>query len=145
MRMALDRYADAVVDWDRVIDLDDGDRRKGFRMWRALCLARTDPAKAAAEVDDLEKDPQIPGEAIYDLACVFAVASARVPQEVAEKYAARAVGLLKRAVRAGWKDGDHMVHDPDLAPLQNRSDFRNLVAELGVRLPELAPPPRLVK
>jgi len=145
MRMAVDRYAESAADWDRVIELDDGDRQQGFRMWRALCLARTDPARAAEEADELAKEPQIPAEALYDLACVFGVASARVPKEVAEKYAGKAVALLRRAVRAGWKDGDHMIHDPDLAPIQSRSDFRNLVAELGVRLPELPPPPRLVK
>ena len=42
----------------------------------------------------------------------------------------RAMRVLRQAVAAGWADAMQTKTDPDLAPLHDRDDFRQLVAEL---------------
>ena len=37
---------------------------------------------------------------------------------------------LRAAVAAGWSNASPVAHDPDLAPLRDRDDFRRLLAEL---------------
>jgi hypothetical protein len=40
------------------------------------------------------------------------------------------VGHLKRAVKLGYKDADHLRKDSDLDPLRGRDDFMQVVQEL---------------
>src|SRR5262249_2306014 len=48
------RHAEAVADWDRVLELENGPNRTVFRMQRALSLARAgEPARAAPEIEAL--------------------------------------------------------------------------------------------
>ena len=65
----------------------------------------------------------------YDFACVFAIASGKLADKK-DEYAKRAVELLQRAVKAGYKDAAHMKKDTDLDPLRDRDDFKKLLAEL---------------
>ncbi len=54
-------------------------------------------------------------------------------EQLAEKYAARAVALLRQAVDAGFKDVAHMAHmkqNRGLDPLRQREDFKNLLSDL---------------
>src|SRR5262245_229290 len=96
--MQLDRFAEAIPDWDRAIELDEGPSRPTLRLQRALCLVRTEPAKAVAEAEELARGEKTPAELLYDAACVCCLASARVPDAAErEKYAARAVALLQQA------------------------------------------------
>ena len=48
-----------------------------------------------------------------------------------ERYAARAVILLRQAAHAGFRGHDQFLSDPDLQPLRERDDFRKLLAELA--------------
>jgi hypothetical protein len=66
---------------------------------------------------------------LYSFACVCAVASDKLADKKAE-YADRAMELLQKAVKAGYKDAAHMIKDTDLDPLRGRDDFKNLLAEL---------------
>lgn len=80
----------------------------------------------------------------YIFACVYSVASAKFADKQSE-YAARAVELLAKAVKAGWKDAAHLKMHTDLDPLRDRADFRAIVADLERRFPPplpVAPPPR---
>jgi hypothetical protein len=52
--------------------------------------------------------------------------SAEKRTELAQQYADQAMLLLKQAVAEGYKDGEHMKNDEDLAPLRSRDDFKNL-------------------
>jgi len=65
--------------------------------------------------------------------CVPAVNDAGLaPAErksLTEKYSARAVALLRHAVKAGYKDVEHLEKDSDLDPLRARSDFQQLLRE----------------
>jgi hypothetical protein len=41
-----------------------------------------------------------------------------------------AISALRAAVSAGWNDAARTLQDPDLMPLRDRSDFRQLIVEL---------------
>src|SRR5262249_12837187 len=49
----LDRFAEAIPDWERAIEFDEGPSRPSYRLERALCLARVEPARAVAEAEEL--------------------------------------------------------------------------------------------
>jgi serine/threonine-protein kinase len=137
----LGRPGEAIADWDHAIDLDDGELRPSFRASRARALAAAGKhASAATEAADLARSESLPGEVLYQLACVYSLAAAgvqkddREPQpkrdQQAEQYAARAVELLRQAVDRGFKDVAHMKKDADLDPLRKRDAFKKLMAKL---------------
>jgi len=88
-------------------------------------------AEAAAASDDKDAD----ADAVYNAACVHALAAARARREgalpEAEHLAARAVALLRRAAAKGFRDVAHMGKDTDLDELRQRGDFAQLMEELA--------------
>jgi hypothetical protein len=83
-------------------------------------------------------------ELTYNAACIYSLASGRVPAKKQE-YADRAVELVRRAVELGFKDIEHLKTDTDLDLLRHRDDFKPWLADLekaAPRVPEVAPPPR---
>src|SRR5207248_1782719 len=100
----LKRHADALADWDRIVELEPADRRAGPRTSRSLILARLgEHARAAAEVEELARG-KVEGGQLYDLACALSICSGAtgVGQGPAEGYAAGAVAMLRRAADAGY-------------------------------------------
>jgi hypothetical protein len=69
--------------------------------------------------------------ALYDAACVHALAAAGADAAAADGYAGRAVGLLRRAVAAGYADVPHLLADPDLAAVRGRADYADLLRDLA--------------
>ena len=65
----------------------------------------------------------------YVFACIYAVASGKDAGKK-DEYAARAMELLQKAVKAGYKDAAHMAKDKDLDPLRDRADFKKLLDSL---------------
>ncbi len=65
----------------------------------------------------------------YDFACIYALASGKSADKKQE-YADRAMELLHKAVKAGYKDAAHMAKDKDLDVLRGREDFKKLVEAL---------------
>lgn len=53
----------------------------------------------------------------YNLACSLALS----------KRPSEALSTLAQAIALGYDDAEWMANDPDLAPLQNRSDFKTLI------------------
>jgi tetratricopeptide (TPR) repeat protein len=130
----LGRYAEAVHDWDRALELDEGAGRPALRLQRASTLVRAgQAAQAVVEADALTQGKDVPGETLYDTACLYALASAALKDnsQQAETYAAKAVALLRRAQAAGYFQKPariaHMKKDTDLDSLRNRADYRALV------------------
>jgi len=65
---------------------------------------------------------------LYNVACALAL---NVPIAVGQEQqalAAEAMQTLKAAIAAGWHDARLTSRDPDLAPLRDRADFRQLLA-----------------
>jgi tetratricopeptide (TPR) repeat protein len=138
---ALQRHAEALADWNRVVELADERNRAPARGERALTWARLGQrARATAEANELAGQPKVTGETLYLAARAHAVAAGSVNQDSAlsrqeqetltEQYAARAVGLLARSQEMGYfKDpahGDDLEKNADFAALRARSDFPKL-------------------
>jgi hypothetical protein len=136
----LNRHTDALADWDRAVALDDNPGPYP-RLWRAQTLVHLGAhARAAGVAEELAAVTGVPASVVYDAACVCALCVPPVGKDaalslaergqLAEKYAARAVALLRRAATAGYKDAGHMKKDSDLDPLRSRDDFKKLIADL---------------
>jgi hypothetical protein len=96
------------------------------------------------EAAEVAAPPGLPGEALYNLACVYSQASAAAQRDAklppadrdrrAEQYAARAVELLGLAHKDSFfKPADtvqHLKKDPDLDPLRQRADYGKLMATI---------------
>jgi tetratricopeptide (TPR) repeat protein len=141
----LKRYADAVKDWDRAIELSRKEEQAGLRASRAASTVKAEQVgEAVAEVAELRTLSGWDADQLFDLGRVYSVASAQVADKKRE-YADAAMELLTKAVKAGYADAAHMKKDPDLDPLRERDDFKTLLADLEAKFPpkkETLPPPR---
>jgi tetratricopeptide (TPR) repeat protein len=133
----LNRPAEAIRDWDRAIELDEGSRRNDLRLGRAGCLAQVgEHVRAVAEANALTEGQDVPGPTLYSAASVFALAAASVKDDakLRDQYAGRAVALLRQAQKAGYfkqpANIAHMKMDDDLRALRARPDYRDLLKEL---------------
>src|SRR5207237_1401836 len=127
----LSKYAEALHAWDRAIQLASGSLQDGFRIGRAVTLARMhEPEKATAEVEPLLQQADS-ATTIYNAACVFALAAATPGLESgrASQYAARAVELLRKAVEKGYQNPEGIKTDKDLDSLRDRADFKQLLMQ----------------
>jgi serine/threonine-protein kinase len=144
----LGRPAEATRDWDRALELDDGSDPIGFRMGKALSLARAgDHARAVAVAEALTAGKDVASRTLYDAACVCALSvAAKADSKLSDRYAARAVALLRRAQAAGlFKDPAHLQNmrkDPDLKPLHRRADYQRFLATLPAAAKNPAPAER---
>jgi tetratricopeptide (TPR) repeat protein len=124
------KYAEAVRDWDRVIELSPKEEQPAYRIGRAIAWARAGrEAEAVAVVEEFLKLRGLPAKVLYDFAGIYAVASARIADKQ-RQYADRAVALLRQAAKAGFTDATHMKKDTTFSPLRDRADFRELIAGL---------------
>ena len=99
-------------------------------------------ADVAATAEKLAELKPKGAPSLYDAACgyslcVAAVAAGKKPEQLStdeaalrEKYAARAIELMRQAVQGGWTNVEHMKKDTDLDPLRERPDFQKLLADL---------------
>jgi serine/threonine-protein kinase len=126
--MLLRRCAEALPDWERALELDDGSYRDGLRLGRAGCLARLGRAAEAVQgAAALAAMRRATADTLYDCACVFALASSATNNPDADAHAARAVALLRQAFVKGYANVQHMLQDSDLDPLRRRADYADLL------------------
>jgi tetratricopeptide (TPR) repeat protein len=124
----LKRHADAVKDWDRAIDLDDGRGLPFLRLQQARSLVHAgEPAQALRQAAEMLQEKNPPAQMLYDLACVHTLCAAATKKE---ETAAKAVDLLRQAVANGYNNVDHLKMDSDLDALRRREDFKKLLGEL---------------
>ena len=136
------RDAEAVPEWDLVVELAAPAQRAGHRATRAVILARAGQhRRAAAEAADLAAGPNPDADTLYNLACVFGQTVAAVRADpaagfftraaLAEAYAAAAVALLRRLHADGYfrppDRAKNLRTDSDFWPLHGRPDFRRLL------------------
>jgi hypothetical protein len=137
------RHAEAAEDWDQAARLAGGAERERYRLRRAAALARAgDRARAVAEAGALAAGQDLRGEALYQLAGIYATASAVADDTtLADQDAARALELLARARAKGYfktpAGVKRLREDADLAPLRSREEFRQLLQ--GVEAEKLEP------
>jgi tetratricopeptide (TPR) repeat protein len=129
----LGKYAEAVKDWDRAIQLSARAEQPRMRAGRASTQVRAGQvAEAVAEVAELAKSGSGPASQWYDFACVYAVAAGKVADKK-QQYGDRAMELLHKAVKAGFENASYMKKDTDLGPLRDRDDFEKLLAGLEAK------------
>ncbi len=95
------------------------------------------PSEASAAADALAARWPRDHESVYQCARVHALAASAVNDDAAlsERYASRAVALLRQAVEAGYHDAERLRKDSDLDSLRRREDFRELLKKLDARKP----------
>ena len=107
-------------------------------MRASIEAARGDHARAVADAERLlQKGPAGDGHMLYAAACVWSLASqaaAAQPdgKELSQRYADRAVGLLKETLDKGFHDllyeeHNRMIDDPALAGIRQHPRFRELL------------------
>lgn len=124
------RFADAIRDWDRVVEMEKGGRAD-TRLRRAEVLARAgETSRALGEVDFLADLPQTPAHAYYALARICAIAS-----KGDEKQVEKAIQFLKQAQRASFfQDPTHLSAlkaDDDLKSLEKSPDYAAFLKDLA--------------
>jgi hypothetical protein len=122
-------------------EYDEAQRQ--LRAFRAAASARAgEHALAAAEAKSLEEHATM-AETRYRVACLYSLcaaavrADAQLPlarrDELAERYAAAAVALLRQAAATGYfkspKEIKDLKEEKDLAAVRDRDDFKKLLAE----------------
>src|SRR5262249_51259903 len=133
---ALKRPAEALADWDQAVALAPLDNRLEVQLGRARAWVQAGKvAEAVADAAALTEDAATPSARCCEAACVFSLAAAAAPEAgQREAYAGQALALLRRAQAASFfKDRakiERLKRDSDLAPLRQRQDFRQFVAEL---------------
>jgi tetratricopeptide (TPR) repeat protein len=129
----LRRPGEAVKDYDKAIEFDDGTKQVLLRSDRVVTLvALKEYARAREEADALAASKDLPGMVLGNLALVYAqsAGAAREDADMAERYAARAVELLRRAAAAGFKNVDVLKTYFGFAPLRSYKPFQELLKEL---------------
>jgi len=135
----LHRDAEALATWDKAVALDKAlpptPLRAQLRLGRMGALARTaDYAQAVAEAEaEVKRVFFLPASTYFNAACVYAAASATAAADpaLADRYAARAVQLLRQAIASGYRDGVELQKDHDLESLRRRADYAELLWNLA--------------
>jgi serine/threonine-protein kinase len=130
--MRLGQPAEATPDVERALVLDQGPDLSETRLLQASNWAHLgEHAKAAAAVEEILKPGHLGGDLLCEAACVYGRSAAAVGAgSLAERYAARAVELLRQAVAKGYKDAAYVKKNADLDSLRQREDYRKLLADL---------------
>jgi serine/threonine protein kinase/tetratricopeptide (TPR) repeat protein len=128
---ALGRYEESVKDWHQAVVFSSQAQQGTLRLGRALAQVRLGQvAPAVAEVAALAKYGKATPGAVYNFACVYALASAK-DKDKKEEYAKRAVELLQRAVKEGFNNVEQFQKDADLDSLRGREDFQRLIESIA--------------
>jgi tetratricopeptide (TPR) repeat protein len=129
----LGRYQDALTDWDRAIELDDGRYQMELRVKRASNLLNVkDHARATADAAAIASSSSATAGDLYNAACILSLSAhmARDDAPLADSYAQRAVALLRQSSSKGLKDIGRPQTDGDLQILRSREDFQLLIREI---------------
>jgi tetratricopeptide (TPR) repeat protein len=136
----LNRPAESLAHWKRLLELDNGPNRDVNRLRYALALVQTgDHAAAAAEAEMLANKGS--GEMLFNIACVYSFCcrtvrgDSKIPpadrEKLAEHYAVQAIDALRKAAGAGLFKApaykEHLRKDIELMPIRARAEFQDLL------------------
>jgi serine/threonine-protein kinase len=134
------RFEDSRTIYQRIADIDPSNHLRQRELMLAVARCGDRP-RAVAIAETLHADRADP-ELLVDLARCYAICSA-IPSEdpaTGESYARRALGALREACTAGYRDRISILTDPDLDHLHDRPGFAALTESIGIESP--ATPPR---
>jgi tetratricopeptide (TPR) repeat protein len=133
--MRLGRPAEALIEYEKVLALRTVENRVRLRIQHALALALSqskEHTRATAEATDAAGEKGVPPYLLQDAACVHAICAAAVRDnaELSEKYAAKAVALLRQAFEKNYEAiAAGVASDKNLEALRSRPDFQKLMKE----------------
>jgi tetratricopeptide (TPR) repeat protein/tRNA A-37 threonylcarbamoyl transferase component Bud32 len=149
-------YRTAIQVCQRSLEMDKAGRQGYFHIELLLSLARAgDHTSAVSEARSLEKSARQDGLQLYNLARVYCLAAGAAAsdesldkqekEKLSEEYALEAIRLLKSAHGAAYfryaARVTQMIKDPDLSPLRERGDFRQLLEQIEARPTNPEPEP----
>jgi len=129
----LSRYAEALKDWDRAIEMDDGRYPSLLRIKRASNLLNVkDHVRATADAAAIAESSTATAEDLYNAACVYSLSSQLAADDALriESYRGKAVEILRQALAKGYQDLERIRTHGDLEALRSRDDFQQLMKEL---------------
>ena len=140
----LKKFAEAVKDWDRAVELSPPDEQPVIRASRASSWVHAGMvAEAVAEVAELTKDTNWSRPVVQLRLRVF---RGEWPDRRQEGRVRRPCdGVSDDGSGGGVNDAAQMKVDTDLDPLREREDFNKLLAELEKKfqpMQEVIPPPK---
>jgi tetratricopeptide (TPR) repeat protein len=131
----LGRHAEAIADWQRAFDLDEGADRQRIGLFREIAREEERLRAIAPGANEAAS-----GSRYYTAARLFALAAgAAAPDEekLSQHYAGRTLALLEQARTAGFfRDPqriEELKKDKSLLVLGQRPDFQKFVADLERR------------
>ena len=133
-------HAEAIEFADKAIALDDGTQRLIYQQMKLKCQAHIQPESAVAAGEQLlqrhSKDPAV----IFQVACVFAIATGEsTSTQQQERYATRAIELLNQCQSRGSfstpQGKKRLVESIELDSLRNRPEFQQILKTPGDRSP----------
>ena len=126
--------ADGLEDLATIRQLADADRPAILTAVILAHIHRKTPDKAIAAADLLLENAKTPVDT-YNAARGYALCVPLTDKpEEKERYAARAVALLKQAVEKGFKDVSLMKKDTALGALRDRDDFKACLKDCEEKL-----------
>ncbi|MDX1929682.1 MAG: serine/threonine-protein kinase [Pirellulaceae bacterium] len=136
-------YREAVVSWNRALQLAPPEQSRDIGILRALALSRSgDHALATEACKTLIKEQGISGLNLYNLACVFGVADkaskqadeSNAAEKVAEDYCTLAIELLNRSETIAFlrvtESRQQLMVDADLETIRAHAAFAALLERL---------------
>ena len=110
---------------------ENNDRRQTELM---LALAHAgQPGRALELADRFSVGPNVDREQRIFLASCYAQVARATPPEKAEQVQTalvKAVDAVRTAVREGFRDRVYLETEPDLEPIRNRDDFKQILGEI---------------
>jgi tetratricopeptide (TPR) repeat protein/tRNA A-37 threonylcarbamoyl transferase component Bud32 len=110
---------------------EGNDRRQTELMLALAHVGQT--ARALELADRFSVGPNVDREQrIYLASCYAQVARATLPEKSEQVQTAlvKAVGAVRAAVREGFRDRVYLETEPDLEPIRNRDDFKQILGEI---------------
>jgi|GEM_PF-2049943 len=139
----LRRYAEAIADWDHVVQYGGDLSELREQLLCALCRAHVGQhARATSEAEALTKSQRFNDEMWYRLAAIYAVSTGEVRKDatlipevqakLANSYSTRAMDLLTKTRQNGFFGKESAVEvlrkDSDFDSLRDRADFKALLS-----------------
>ncbi len=132
----LKNYLESVRDWDQAVTHASGPEQTKMRLLRSLAISRAivharkivraDAAQAFAIVDEVGRI-DLPGDTLYDLARIAALASAAATDSPRkDQLADRAIELLRLALKKQPKKHEGLQTEKDFEAIRAREGFGEL-------------------
>jgi serine/threonine protein kinase len=147
--LKLKQPEEAAKDWQRMVELGEGERHGDYILYRPRALAYLGRhARATSEVETVISQGHLDSSAFKEFASVYSLCCAAVRRDralssaeidrLAEGYAVRAIALLAKAGEKGYfrtaKEVAAVRKQEKFQPLVMREDFRKVLVELEQKL-----------